>query len=259
MKININGIQLGFDLLGTVKPPIVLIHGFGLDRSIWQQLASTHLGDQQVILPDVRGHGESDAPGGPYLMSLLAEDLAHLLESLGVEKAIVCGHSMGGYISLAFADQFPQMLAGLGLITTNANADAEDKRAGRYALIKEIRERGAIAVAENLAPRLSDDQAVVDQAYRLICKAVPQGLIGALGGMAKRPDRTGLLQEIKVPSLVVAGEVDSITDFDHAKVAADALPQGQFLAIPEVAHMPMAEAPVELGQGLRNLIRRVMQ
>lgn len=259
MKININGIQLGFDLLGTVKPPIVLIHGFGLDRSIWQQLASTHLGDQQVILPDVRGHGESDAPGGTYLMPLLANDLAHLLKSLGVEKAIICGHSMGGYISLAFAEQFPQMLAGLGLITTNANADAEDKRAGRYALIEEIRDQGAIVVAENLAPRLSNDHSVVEQAHRLIFKTAPQGLIGALGGMAERPDRTSLLQEINVPALVVAGGADKITEFEKAKAMAEALPQGQFLTIPEAGHMPMTEAPAELGQGLRNLIRRVMQ
>jgi 3-oxoadipate enol-lactonase len=259
MKTNINNIHLGFDLLGEIEPPIVLIHGFGLDRSIWRPLALSHLGNQMVILPDMRGHGESDAPRGPYRMSLLAEDLALLLESLGINKAIVCGHSMGGYVALAFANQYPQMLMGLGLITTNANADPEDKRAGRYALIQEIRERGAIVVADNLAPRLSDDQVVVNQAHALISKTNPEGLIGALAGMAERPDRAARLLEIDVPSLVVAGEVDRITVFTEAKAMAEALPKGHFLGIRGVGHMPMAEAPEVLADGLCTLIRRVMR
>jgi len=259
MKIIINDIHLGFDLLGEVEPPIVLIHGFGLDRSIWRPLASSQLDNQMVILPDLRGHGESDAPKGPYRMSLLADDLAFLLEALGIKKAIVCGHSMGGYVALAFADQYPKMLAGLGLITTNANADLDDKRAGRYELMEETREKGAMAVADNLAPRLSYDQAVVNQAHQLISSTNPEGLDGALAGMAVRPDRTALLLEIRVPSLVVAGEADRITELNEAKAMAEALPEGQFLGIRGVGHMPMAEAPETLGEGLRTLITRVMR
>lgn len=257
MKLKIDDFHLGFDILGKVKPPIVLIHGFGLDRTIWHPLASAHLEHQQVILPDMRGHGESDAPGGPYQMSLLADDLAQLLEMLGIGRAIVCGHSMGGYIALAFADQYPQMLSGLGLITTNANADPDDKRAARYTLIEQIKERGPIVVADNLAPRLSDHQSVVDQTHHLINKTHPQGLIGALWGMAERPDRTVSLKDIRVPSLVVAGEADKITKFDEAEAMAEALPQSRFLGLPGIGHMPMAEAPAELGQGLQVLIQQV--
>lgn len=257
MKININGMQLAYDTRGKTVPPVVLLHGFAMDRSIWEDLMESQLGDQQVILPDMRGHGESDAPEGTYSMSLMAADLASLLDALGVEKAIVCGHSMGGYVSLAFAEHYPQRLAGLGLITTNAQADPEDKRAGRFALIDQIREQGAVAVAESLAPRLSRDPAVVHQAQRLISSAAPQGLIGVLAGMAERPDRTDLLPQVNVPALVVAGEADQIMDFSSARAMADALPQGQFLAIPHVGHMPMIEATAELGKGLRSLVARV--
>ena len=257
MKININGMRLAYDTRGRTGPPLVLLHGFAMHRSIWEDLVESQLGDQQVILPDMRGHGESDAPEGIYSMSLMAADLASLLDALGVEKAIVCGHSMGGYVALAFAEHYPKRLAGLGLITTNAQADPEDKRAGRFALIDQIRERGVVAVTESLAPRLSRNPIEVQKAQHLISTAAPQGLIGALAGMAERPDRTALLPQVNVPALVVAGIADQITDFTSARVMADALPQGQFLGIPGVGHMPMSEAAAELGQGLLSLVARV--
>lgn len=257
MKIEVNGVHLAYETWGHTERPIVLMHGFGLDRSIWRDLATKYLADQQVILPDLRGHGESDAPVGPYHMSQLAEDLVYLLDAREVERAVVCGHSMGGYVALAFAAQFAERLLGLGLITTNAGSDSEEKRAGRYALIEEVRERGSIAVAENLAPRLSRSQAVIDASFTLIDQTEPLGLIGAMGGMAERPERTGLLSQINVPALVVAGEDDRITDFKTAKAMADALMKGEFLGIPDVGHMPMWEAPDILGRGLKSLVARV--
>jgi len=252
-------VHLAYEFRGRVTPPVVLLHGFAMNRSIWVDMAASHLGDQRVILPDLRGHGESDAPEGTYSMSLLAADLAYLLDDLGIEQAVVCGHSMGGYVALAFAKHYPQRLAGLGLITTNAQADPEDKRSGRLALIEQVRKQGSVAVAESLAPRLSNDPSVVDQAQQMIGAADPQGLIGALAGMAERPDRTDLLPQLTVPALVVAGEVDQITDFAAAKAMAEALPQGRFLSIPGVGHLPMTEAPAVLGDGLRSLLGWVTQ
>jgi 3-oxoadipate enol-lactonase len=259
MKIRINGMHLAYEVRGRITPPIVLLHGFAMNRCIWADLAASQLGDQQVILPDLRGHGESDAPEGPYSMSLMAADLAYLMDDLGIEQAIVCGHSMGGYVALAYAKHYPQRLAGLGLITTNAQADPEDKRTGRFALIEQVRKQGSVAVAESLAPRLSNDPSVVDQAQQMISAADPQGLIGSLAGMAERLDQTDLLPQLSVPALVVAAEADQITDFAAAKAMADALPQGRFLGIQGVGHLPMTEAPAVLGDGLRSLLGRVIQ
>lgn len=256
MKIEVNGIRLAYETWGMSARPMVLIHGFGLDRSIWRNLAMKHLGDQGVILPDVRGHGESDSPTCPYDMSLLAQDLAHLLETLGVAQAVVCGHSMGGYIALAFAEQFPRKLGGLGLITTNASSDSEDKRAGRYELIEQVHARGAAAVADSLARRLSQDPQVVDRTHELICQTNPSGLIGALEGMAERPDRSTLLTKLDVPALVVAGEEDQFADLAGTKAMAAALPKGDLISLPGAGHMPMLEAPEALGRGLQSLIAR---
>jgi len=257
MKADVNGIELAYDILGQVGYPLVLIHGFALDHTIWLEMASKHLRDHRVILPNMRGHGESDAPKGAYPMTLMAQDLTRLLDFLGINKAVVCGHSMGGYVALAFAEIFPERIAGIGLITTHANADTDEKREGRYQSVEEVRKRGSVAVAESLAPRLTHDEGIINQIHEMIVNTSPQGIIGALQGMAERPERTDLLAEIDVPSLVVAGEEDQIIDIDDARGMADALPHGEFLPISGAGHMPMIETPAELGEGLNQLINRV--
>lgn len=257
MKASILGHQLGFEVSGHSGVPLVLIHGFGLDRTIWSAMIQAHFGDQYIVLPDTLGHGESESPQGAYPMLSLAADLAGLFDFLEIEKAIVCGHSMGGYIALAFADQFKDRLAGIGLITTRADADSQEKRAGRYAMIEAIKEKGTIAQAEALAPRLSFDEDVIQHSMRLLEKANPQGLIGSLQGMAERSDRGDMLRKIEVPSLVVAGECDQIVPVEEAKVMADVLKDCTFVIIPGCGHMPMMEKPQMLSEGIKKLIKRV--
>ncbi len=257
MKTNVNGMEMAYEILGQTGYPIVLIHGFALDHRIWLEMGSKHLRNHRVILPDMRGHGESDTPNGAYPMVLMAQDLAHLLDYLQVNKAIVCGHSMGGYVALAFAAKYPERLAGLGLITTRAHADTDEKREGRYQMIEKVRERGSIAIAEALAPRLSHDEEIMRQTKEMIVNTSPQGIIGALQGMAERPNRLDLLPEIEVPSLVVAGKDDQIIDLPDAREMADALPHAEFLPIYGAGHMPMKEKPVVLAEGLNNLVKRV--
>lgn len=259
MKADINGTHIGYEVLGNTGLPLVLIHGFGLDRSIWRKMVFEYMPDQFVILPDVRGHGESDAPSGPYSMNQLADDLAGLLHILNVDKVIVCGHSMGGYISLAFAERYSQQLAGLGLITSRAEADSAGKRKSRYDLVERIRGRGAIELAESLAPRLSKDETIIRETYDKIRQTSPMGLIGASQAMAERPDRHDLLKKITVPALVVASEEDQIVDLEDAKEMASLFPNAEFLAIPEAGHMPMWENPPVLAKGLLALIARASQ
>ncbi|MFW5714320.1 MAG: alpha/beta fold hydrolase, partial [Brevefilum sp.] len=216
MKAMINGTQLGYDVFGRGGPPIILVHGFGLNRKIWYPVVKEYLHNQQVILPDVRGHGESDAPEGAYHMSLLAEDLLNLMAFLSIDRAIICGHSMGGYITLAFADAYPDLMSGMGLITTRAGADTEKGRAGRYESIDAVKKEGPTALADSLAPRLTHDEALVQEMRAMLAETSPAGIIGAQKGMAQRPDRMNLLPEITVPSLVVAGGQDQIVDIQEA-------------------------------------------
>jgi pimeloyl-ACP methyl ester carboxylesterase len=252
MIAQINDIHIGYEQLGRGDKPLVLIHGFGLDRTIWRGMAEKHLADYRVILPDVRGHGESDAPEGAYPMALLAADLVGLLDFLDVKKAVVCGHSMGGYVALAFAAQYPARLAGLGLITSRAEADSPEKRTGRYALVEAVRARGSVALAETLAPRLSHDKALIQAAYEMIAATPPQGIIGAALGMAERPDRVDLLSRLEVPALVAAGEEDQIINVKDARDMAARLPMGEFHLIEGAGHLPMWEALAPLGQAIND-------
>ena len=259
MKALINQINLGFEIHGKKGYPIVLIHGFGLDRSIWSEMVSCYLGNAQVILPDLRGHGESDVTDGTYTMPLLAADIVGLLDHLEIEKAIVCGHSMGGYVSLAVADQFSDRLAGLGLITTKAEGDSAEKRSGRYALVQNVREKGAVALAESLAPRISNNPKVIERSYQIILKTNPLGIIGSALGMAERPDRTEMLSRITCPALVIAGERDQLITLRSAQEMANQLPNAQFVSIREAGHMPMMESPEITAMNLLALREEVLK
>jgi pimeloyl-ACP methyl ester carboxylesterase len=257
MKAKVNKIEISYDLFGQNTPALLLLHGFGLNRTIWYEMVENYLDNQRVLLPDLRGHGESEVTTSPYDMPLMAQDVADLLETLSIDRAIVCGHSMGGYVALAFAEKFPDKLSGLGLITTNAAEDSPERRAGRYEQINQIRTSGSLFVADSLAPRLSNKPTVVYQSHEIISRCDPNGLIGALQGMATREDKTDLLSYISVPALVVAGENDQITDYEASRRMAASLPNGEFLGMLDTGHMPMLESPKELGFAIRALIKRV--
>jgi pimeloyl-ACP methyl ester carboxylesterase len=256
VKAFVNGIQMGFEVIGTKGTPMVLIHGFGLDRTIWIDMVHQYLPEQHVILPDMRGHGESDVLEGAYRMSLMAKDILELLNFFGISKAIICGHSMGGYISLAFADLFPEKLLGLGLITTRAEADTQQKKSDRSELADKVRDQGTNVMAMSLAPKLSTDPKIIDRAHKILMRTDPRGVIGALQGMADRPDRTVVLDHLRQPGLVVAGEDDQIIPINEAQEMAGHLQNGEYLSIPGAGHMPMFEKPDILSEGLKNLIYR---
>ena len=173
------------------------------------------------------------------------------------EKAILCGHSMGGYILLDYADQYPRRMSGIGLITTRAEADTEAGRTDRYKMMEAVKKKGAEPLAESLGPRLTKDKELVQEIRNMLSETSAKGIIGSLEGMASRPDRREYLPEITVPALVVAGGEDQIIDLESAKQMADALPNGVFLSIPDAGHLPMLETPEALGVGLLALARRV--
>jgi len=257
MKTKLNGFDMAYEVFGQTGQAIVLIHGSGLNRTIWRNVASKYLRNNRVILPDLRGHGESAVPPGDYLMTQMAEDVAGLLEYLEISKAVICGHSMGGYVALSFAKLFPGRLLGLGLITTRASADSEEKRSGRYKMAEQVRQQGSKALAELLAPRISNQEDIIQAAFDMIANTDPQGIIGSTIGMAMRPDYWDLLPEIELPALVVAGEDDQIISREDSRQMAETLQDGQFLSIPGAGHMPMLERPDMLGEGLVSLIHRV--
>ena len=176
------------------------------DHTSWDKVASLLESEFEIITPDLRGFGQSTTLETPYTVSDMADDLAGLLDSLEIEKTVIAGHSMGGYVALAFAKKYPQRVSGLGLISSQAVADAPDRKEGRYKTAAEVAEKGTVVVANAMTPKLSADVKVQSIVRAVIEKQGKSGVIGALQAMAEREDSMSFLSLFTFPLLLVHGD-----------------------------------------------------
>jgi 3-oxoadipate enol-lactonase len=237
--------------------PVILAHGFPLNRSIWYPILPLLTGKARLILPDLRGHGQSPVPDGIYSMRLMAEDLRALMDRLNIEKAILAGHSMGGYVSLAFARAYPTRLAGLALVSTQAMADSPERRAGRQKMINDVRRKGVKAVAEAMAPALTCQVQMVESVHKMIMLMNPKGVTSSLKGMAQRPNAQEWLSTIKVPTVVIAGVEDRIIPIERPKVMTQLLGRAWLVEVNGAGHLPMMEQPGTVSDALLQLINSI--
>jgi 3-oxoadipate enol-lactonase len=235
------------------KQALILLHGFGLNLHIWEPVHVFLPRDIKCITIDLPGHGKSYLPHGMCSMDQMAEDVVRLMDALNIGDATIAGHSMGGYVALAFAQHYPDRLHALGLITTNASPDSLGKRENRLHEMELVQQQGSIVVAESLAPRLSKDEHMVAAMRVMITATHPQGIVSAGLGMADRPDRIGMLQNLHRLVLVVAGSEDMITPLSASEEMAYAAPSGKLLVIPGTGHLPMLETPRQLAEALSDL------
>lgn len=254
--MDIKPVQLYYEEIGQ-GIPVVLVHGFPLDHTIWGPVAEGLKAEARVILPDLRGHGKSPHTEDVYTMRLLAEDLHALIERLGLEKVILVGHSMGGYAALAFANAYPATLSALGLVATQADPDSPEKRQGRLVSARETKRRGAGFIAHGMAAKLTNDPEIQKSMMDLMLTNRPGSLINSLNGMAERSDANLWLPSIKVPAVVIAGVKDSIVSLERARTMAQMLSKGWLVEVPEAGHMPMLEKPQAVIDALKQLICHV--
>lgn len=251
-KLNIDGITIGFTRRGS-GPSLLLLHGYPLDRSIWNTVAGMLEADFDVIVPDLRGFGASDAMEADRSLIEYASDLAGLLEQLKIRKAHVVGHSMGGYVALAFAREFATQVAGLGLVSSQVAADTPERKSARQATARQVMEQGVMGVAEGMAPKLSADPAVRDFARDVILRQRPLGLSVALDAMAGRLDSTDVLKSFKLPVVIVHGDADELIPVDRAREMKSFVPAAHYLELPGGGHMPMMENPPAVAEALKFL------
>jgi pimeloyl-ACP methyl ester carboxylesterase len=252
-KVNVNGIQMAYTRKGSGKP-LVLVHGYPLDHTIWGELLPLLENSFDLILPDLRGFGQSEVVESQYKISDMAEDIAGLLDQLGIEKAAIAGHSMGGYVSLAFARAYPERVLGLGLAASQAPADPPERKQGRYDAAAEIMKSGVGPVAESMTPKLTPDERVQVFVRGLIAKQQPAGLAGALKAMAERDDSTAALSGFKFPVAIVHGEMDELIPVQRAQETKAAIPHAALMILSGVGHMPMLENPKATATTLKNLL-----
>jgi len=253
--MNLSPVQLSYEEHGS-GTPLVLLHGFPLNRSIWKPLIPLLSDTARLILPDLRGHGQSPAPEGTYTMREMAEDVYQLLNRLGLDRVVLGGHSMGGYVALAFAQAYPKRLAGLALIASHPAADTLEKRQSRLVQARQVRSRGQAKLASQMLAALTPNPVVAAQVSDMILANPKQGIVGALLGMAEREDTTRALASIQVPALVVAGSEDRIVSPETAAEFIGFFPRGWMVEAPGAGHLPMMETPEIVAAALRDLIRR---
>lgn len=242
-----SGLTLAYDEVGTGNP-VVLLHGFPHNRSLWAPQTSALIEHGRCIAPDLRGFGESGREG-PYSMDQYALDVAELLEKLGVEKAVVGGLSMGGYVAFALWRLRPDLVRALVLADTRPGADSPETRRKRLETMALARERGAGAVANAQitgmvgATTRAQNPALVDGLHQMLASAPVEGIIGALQAMMDRPDSTDLLPTIDVPTLIVVGEEDALTPVKESRAMHAAIPGSRLEVIPGAGHCSNLEKP----------------
>jgi 3-oxoadipate enol-lactonase len=246
-------VQLAFESHGN-GIPLILLHGYPLNRTIWLDIIPWIKDIAQILLVDLRGLGESPSPEGHYLMELMAADVAALMDRLGIQKAIIAGHSMGGYAALAFSKNFPERLLGLGLIATQAAADSPERFEARMATIEDIKLKGTRVVSESIPERLTSNRELDSRLKEIMSTVTKVGLIGTLQGIAARSDARAWLPEIKVPTLVLSGGADVINAREKSQEMASALPRGWWVELLRCGHMPMLEDTASTGIALRSLV-----
>ena len=250
--IDVNGIHLAYERRGR-GTPMVLLHGFPLDHHLWDDIAPLLEDNFDLILPDLRGFGESTTVDLFYAMEDFASDVAGLLDYLGIPKATIVGHSMGGYIALAFARLYPERVSGLGLVASHAAADAPERREGRYKSAAEVADKGIASVVELMTTKFTSDPRLQEAARQSMERQPPAAYIGALKAMAERVDSTPLLSSIQYPVVIVHGDADALVPIDRAREVKAAVPHAHLVEISGAGHMPMMEAKEETAQALRQL------
>lgn len=251
-SVPVGGVQLAHTRFGKGSP-LVLIHGFPLDSSIWNDVVPLLEGDFDLILPDLRGFGGSPTVGSPYSLSEMADDIAGLLDRLNVGKCALAGHSMGGYIALAFTRKYPHRVSGLGLVSSQTSADAPQRRQGRFQEVAEVEKNGIGSIVDGMAPKLSTDLRVQARVREVMTRQRGAGVVGALKAMAERRDAADVLSSIQLPVVILHGVEDRLIPIERAREMKRDHPFVRLVELLDAGHMPMMEAPEKTAEVLKFL------
>ena len=251
----INNTQLAYTDTGDGRP-IVLIHGYPFNRSLWTEQIPALSDSYRIVAPDLRGFGESDASQDPSTMNQLAADVAALMDHLDIARATIGGLSMGGYVALAFYKQFPSRVRALVLADTRAQADTEEAKQTREQQAEKALSEGMAGIADAMLPKLLTPETVskrpeiVKFVRDMMLQTKPEGAAAALRGMAEREDQTGLLSKITVPTLILVGAEDAITPVADSEKMHQAIEGSRLVVLDHAGHVSNLERTQQFNDAL---------
>jgi pimeloyl-ACP methyl ester carboxylesterase len=245
-------------------PPVVLLHPFPVNHEFWLPVAETLATRYRVVLPDLRGHGDSGVGEGPATMEKHAADIANVMDDAQVGRASLVGVSIGGYALFEFWRKHRGRVAALGLCNTKAPADDAEARAGRLQAANDVLDRGTEPFFESMIQRVLAKNTremrpdLVDGALRMMRKMSPEGVAQVQRGMATRPDSVETLKTINVPTLLVTGDEDAMTGVNEAELMRRHISGSQMRVIPKAAHYSPWEQPEEASKLLRQFLEKAV-
>jgi len=241
-------------------PPVILLHPFPLNHEFWLPVANSLSSRYRLILPDLRGHGESGIGEGPATMEKHAADLARVMDDAEIGRAPLIGVSIGGYILFEFWRRNRSRVTALGLCNTKAPADSPEAQAARHQAANEVLDRGTEPFFQSLIPRLlgvttrETRPDLVEGALRMMRQMSPEDVAQVQRGMADRPDSVETLKTIQVPVLIITGDEDAATGLNEAELMHSHIANSQLRVIAKAGHYSPWEQPEDATRLLRQFL-----
>lgn len=255
-------LELAYDEAGSGLP-LLFIHGWPHNRTLWSAQLSGLSTHARCLAPDLRGFGGSTV-SGPYSVAQYADDLVAFLDSLGIDRAVVCGLSMGGYVAMAMLRHHRDRVRALILTSTRATADTPEAREKRMRLIAYVREQGVEALASRQLRAMVGETTFtsrpepLEELRRLMADAPLEGVVGGLQAMADRPDSTALLATLETPTLVIGGAEDTFTSPAELGAMAAGIPNARLELIATAGHVCAFERPAAFNHLVSEFLERLI-
>jgi 3-oxoadipate enol-lactonase len=246
MRVRSSDTEISYQIMGK-GPDVVLLHPFPAHHGVWAPAEALLESRYRLVLPDLRGHGESGAGEGPATMGKHAADIARLLDDAGIRKAVFAGESIGGYILFEFWRRNRERVSALILCNTKAGADTEEGRANRLRSAEDVEKRGVGPFLDSMIPKLlgettrSNRPDLVERARAMMMKMTPAGVAAVQRGMAARPDSVATLPTIDVPTLLITGDEDTLTGAGEAELMQRHIRDSTMTVIPRAGHYAVFE------------------
>jgi 3-oxoadipate enol-lactonase len=264
LKMTVNDLTVSYNDDGQEGAPVIIfIHGFPFNKSMWNKQVEALKNNYRVIAYDIRGHGDSDAGTGDFSIDLFVKDLLGLMDALQIDKTMLCGLSMGGYIALNAIENYPDRFDALILSDTNCIADTPETKAKRLTAIESIKKDGVEKYADDSIKNLFAPESFITKkeeitaVREMIVNTPKQSLYKTLRAFYERKETCSKLQDINVPVLIMVGKEDKITPPAAAQLMHEKIKKSLLFIVEHAGHLSNIENPLEFNNQLEELVSTV--